>query len=255
MWLCLKNKMMLFPLLSCTFRRSNSDFILNHLQCPFTLELLVGLENSPELYLNLVWDKIVLIWACEENHHAHILSVCSRQTLQWESLIFAYLCLPVWHLSSSHSLWACSSHFHLSKLLFCFCQTNSLRTMLEAVAGCRRSRRCPGGEENSGPCTKHNVTCGLFDDDAPDDHFYLLFLNNRWIIVFLLLSDWLNQRYASHPSHCRRVRCALRLQMLVSLYKICGEKWLSFERDVLVCDQQSHFKSRQDQSSVLRTSC
>lgn len=202
MWLCLKNKMMLFPLLSCTFRRSNSDFILNHLQCPFTLELLVGLENSPELYLNLVWDKIVLIWACEENHHAHILSVCSRQTLQWESLIFAYLCLPVWHLSSSHSLWTYSSHSHLSKLLFCFCQTNSLRTMLEAVAGCRRTRRCPGGEENSGPCTKHNVTCGLFDDDAPDDHFYFLFLNNRWIIVFLLLSDWLNQRYASHPSHC-----------------------------------------------------
>lgn len=63
------------------------------------------------------------------------------------------------------------------------------------------------GEENSGPCT---ATCGWFDDgdDAPDGHCYL-FLYNRWIIVFLLLGDWLNQRHPSHPSHVRR---ALRLQ-------------------------------------------
>lgn len=160
-----------------------------------------GTIGSPELYLKLAWDKIVLIWVCEENHHAHILPVCSWQTLQWESLIFVYLCLPVRHLSSSPSLWACSSHSHLSKFLFHFCKTNSLRTMLEAVAG-HRGTRCPGGEENSGPCTKHNVACGLFDDDdddAPDGHFHFLFLYNRWMIVFLLLGDWLKQRY---PSHC-----------------------------------------------------
>lgn len=80
--------------------------------------------------------------------------------------------------------------------------------MLETVAGRRRTRRCLGGEVNSGPSTKHNVTCGLFDDD----NFHFLFLYKWWIIVFLLLGDWLNQRYPSHPFHYSARQTALRLQ-------------------------------------------
>lgn len=174
--------------------------------------------------------------ACKENHHTHILSVCSLQMFQWECLLFAYLCLPVRYLSSSHGVWVWFSHSHLSKFLFfCFCQTNNLRTMLETVAGSRRTQRFPWRRGKLRSLQKHNVACGLFDDDAPAGHFHFLFLYNRWIIVFLLISGWVRDIPLSRPT-AAHIRHAPRRQMSVSLCKICREKCPSLVTDVLLCD-------------------
>lgn len=151
-------------------------------------------KSSPKLYLSLVWNQVVVIWPCEENHHAHILFVCSRRHYSGKVTFLPIYVCP-WDTYHLHTVY---ERVPPTLIYQSFSFTSARQTVSEQcwkqLQGADRAEDAPVGRKI------HNVSYGLFDDDAPDGHFHFLFQYNRWIIVFLLLGDWLKQRYPSHPS-------------------------------------------------------
>lgn len=185
-----------------------------------------GTIGSPELYLKVVWDKIVLIGPARRIiKPTSCLSTPGRRYSGKVSFLCIYVCpWDTYLISFSFT----SARQTVSEQ--CWKQLQDT----EGPEDVRAERKTLVLAQNTMLHVAYLMMMMMMMHLTAIFTFFF-YTTNGWLCFFSLVTD----SNKDIPPTAVHVRHPLRLQTLVSLCKICGEKWPSFATDALLCDQQA----------------